>query len=82
MFPETRKQTFGDVRSHLSSANKSPCGSEQTSPALRDSVSPVVFKIVSSFAVLKHKGLRASQRGGYRARAEASGGGFWEMRLG
>lgn len=61
MFPETRKQTFGDVRSHLSSANKSPCGSEQTSPALRDSVSPVVFKIVSSFAVLKHKGLRASE---------------------
>lgn len=61
MFPETKNQTFGDVRSHLSSANKSPCGSEQTSPALRDSVSPVVFKIVSSFAVLKLKGLRASE---------------------
>lgn len=61
MLPETGNQTFGAIRSHLNTANKSLCGSEQTSPALGASVSPVVFKIISSFAVLKHKGLQASK---------------------
>lgn len=61
MLPGTRNQNLGDVRSCLSSASKSVCGSGQASPTLQASVSPVVFKIPSSFVVLKHEGFQTSK---------------------
>lgn len=72
--PGTRNQNLGDVRSHLSSTKKSLWGSEQASPTLRASVSPIVFKIPSSFVILKHKGFQASE--------EASGHKQWLLEAG
>lgn len=40
---------------------KSLCSSEQASLTLQASVSPVVFKILFSFVILKHEGFQASE---------------------